>query len=57
MYNSPSDITVHILPPTADVPGGAGELGLPAACAAAANAWARATGRAPRRFPLNENGR
>ena len=55
MYNSPFDITVHILPPTTDVPGGAGELGFPAACAAAANAWARATGRAPRRFPINEH--
>jgi isoquinoline 1-oxidoreductase beta subunit len=57
MYTSPFDIVVHILPPTADTPGGAGELGLPAACAAAANAWARATGRPPRRFPINENGR
>jgi hypothetical protein len=47
MYTSPFDIAVHILPPTSDVPGGAGELGLPAACAAAANSWARATGRAP----------
>jgi isoquinoline 1-oxidoreductase beta subunit len=55
MYNAPLDISVHILPPTTDVPGGAGELGLPAACAAAANSWARATGKTPRRFPINEH--
>jgi len=52
MYNSPFDITAQILPPTADL-GGAGELGLPAACAAAANSWARATGRTPRRFCIS----
>jgi len=33
---------------------GVGELGVPAACGAAANAWARATGKQPRNFPLNE---
>jgi isoquinoline 1-oxidoreductase subunit beta len=55
MCNSPLEIKVHILPPTQEVPGGAGELGLPAACAAAANAWARATGRPARRFPINEH--
>jgi isoquinoline 1-oxidoreductase beta subunit len=52
MHQSPLEIKVHILAPTAAVPGGAGELGVPAATAAAANAWARATGRAPRRFPI-----
>ena len=56
MFDSPLDIQVHVLAPTADVPGGAGELGLPAACSAAANAWARATGRSVRRFPINEYG-
>ena len=54
MHDSPLDIKVHILAPTQDVPGGAGELGLPAACSAAANAWARAAGREVRRFPINE---
>ena len=39
------------MPPTGD-PGGAGELGVPAACAAVANAWARATGSLPRTFPI-----
>ena len=56
MFDSPLDIKVHVLAPTADVPGGAGELGFPAACSAAANAWARATGRNVRRFPINEHG-
>jgi isoquinoline 1-oxidoreductase beta subunit len=39
------------MPPTGE-PGGAGELGVPAACAAVANAWARATGALPSRFPI-----
>jgi isoquinoline 1-oxidoreductase beta subunit len=39
------------MPPTGE-PGGAGELAVPAACAAVANAWARATGTLPRRFPI-----
>jgi isoquinoline 1-oxidoreductase beta subunit len=56
MFDSPLDLKVHVLAPTADLPGGAGELGLPAACSAAANAWARATGRNVRRFPINEHG-
>jgi isoquinoline 1-oxidoreductase subunit beta len=55
MRNSPFEIDVHILPPTQEVPGGVGELGVPAASAAAANAWARATGRKPRRFPINDH--
>ena len=33
-------------------PGGAGELGFPAAAGAIANAYARATGTSPRRFPI-----
>ena len=33
-------------------PGGAGELGIPAATAAVANAWSRATGRVPSHFPI-----
>jgi len=45
---------VHILPSTGE-PGGAGELGVPAAAAAVAvaNAYARATNTTPTRFPLN----
>jgi isoquinoline 1-oxidoreductase beta subunit len=56
MRHSPFEIDVHILPPTQELPGGVGELGLPAASAAAANAWARATGKKPRRFPIDEHG-
>jgi len=54
MHDSPLDIKVHVLPPTRHVPGGSGELGVPAASSAAANAWARATGQNVRRFPINE---
>jgi isoquinoline 1-oxidoreductase beta subunit len=50
--NSPLHFDVHILPSTRP-PGGAGELGVPAAAAAVANAYARATGTRPRRFPIN----
>ena len=56
MYDSAPEFSVHILPNTQAEPGGIGELGVPAAAAAAANAWARATGRKPRRFPINEFG-
>jgi isoquinoline 1-oxidoreductase beta subunit len=51
MRQSPPRIEVHILAPTGE-PGGAGELGYPAAAAAIANAYARATNTRPRNFPL-----
>ena len=51
MRHSPVQMEVHVMPPTGE-PGGAGELGLPAAAAAVANAYARATGSLPRRFPI-----
>jgi isoquinoline 1-oxidoreductase beta subunit len=51
MANSPPTVDVRVMPPTGD-PGGAGELGFPAAAAAVANAYARATGTTVRRFPL-----
>jgi isoquinoline 1-oxidoreductase beta subunit len=51
MAHSPKDVAVHVMPPTGE-PGGAGELGFPAAAAAVANAYARATGTTPRRFPI-----
>lgn len=51
MANSPPTIDVTVMPPTGD-PGGAGELGFPAAAAAVANAYARATGTTVRRFPI-----
>jgi isoquinoline 1-oxidoreductase beta subunit len=56
IFDSAPDMSVHFLPNSNVLPGGVGELGVPAAAAAAANAWARATGRKPRNFPLNEYG-
>jgi isoquinoline 1-oxidoreductase beta subunit len=52
MRHTPPRVDVHILPPSTGVPGGAGELGYPAAAAALANAYARATNTKPRRFPI-----
>jgi isoquinoline 1-oxidoreductase beta subunit len=51
MRDTPVEADVHVMPPAGE-PGGAGELGMPAAAAAVANAWARATGAAPTRFPI-----
>ncbi|WP_406447075.1 molybdopterin-dependent oxidoreductase [Streptomyces sp. NBC_01613] len=50
--HAPLHFEAHILPSKGE-PGGAGELGVPAASGAVANAYARATGTKPRRFPLN----
>ena len=56
MFDSPPEMSCHILPTSNVNPAGIGELGIPAASGAAANAWARATGKQPRNFPLNEYG-
>jgi isoquinoline 1-oxidoreductase subunit beta len=50
--HTPTEFEVHVLPANGE-PGGAGELGVPAAAGAVANAYARATGTSPRRFPIN----
>ncbi|MFE5922428.1 molybdopterin cofactor-binding domain-containing protein [Streptomyces sp. NPDC056468] len=50
--HAPQHFEAHIMP-SRRAPGGAGELGVPAASGAVANAYARATGTKPRRFPLN----
>jgi isoquinoline 1-oxidoreductase beta subunit len=50
--DSPPVVEVHLMPPSG-APGGAGELGVPAASAAVANAYARATGTRPRSFPIS----
>ncbi|WP_079052698.1 xanthine dehydrogenase family protein molybdopterin-binding subunit [Streptomyces regalis] len=50
--HAPQQFEAHIMPSRRD-PGGAGELGVPAAAGAVANAYARATGTKPRRFPLD----
>ena len=56
MRHSPISTQVHVFPAAAGnaEPGGAGELGITAAAAACVNAYARATGRQPRRFPIQE---
>ncbi|MFD4627997.1 molybdopterin cofactor-binding domain-containing protein [Streptomyces sp. NPDC058475] len=50
--DAPKDVRIFVLP-TEHEPGGAGELGVPAAVGAIANAYARATGTKPRSFPVN----
>lgn len=50
--HAPLRFEAHIMPSRGE-PGGAGELGVPAAAGAVANAYARATGSKPRRFPLD----
>jgi isoquinoline 1-oxidoreductase beta subunit len=50
--DAPRDVKIHIMPVTTGDPGGAGELGLPAAVGAVANAYARATHTKPRSFPV-----
>ncbi len=50
--DSPREVKIHVMPATGTEPGGAGELGVPAAVGAIANAYARATGIKPRSFPL-----
>ncbi|QES51622.1 isoquinoline 1-oxidoreductase [Streptomyces venezuelae] len=52
--DTPREVKVIVLPATPGAePGGAGELGVPAAVGAIANAYARATGTRPRSFPLD----
>jgi isoquinoline 1-oxidoreductase beta subunit len=56
MFDSAPEMSCHVLPSSSVLPGGIGEVGVPAASAAAANAWARATGKQVRNFPINEYG-
>ncbi len=51
MRSAPLEVQVHIIARDTHV-GGVGELGYPAATAAVANAYARATGTKPRSFPI-----
>ncbi len=48
----PSQVDIFIFPADRSTPGGAGELGVPAAVGAVANAYARATGKAVTSFPI-----
>ena len=50
--DSPPKVDITIFPATTGVPGGGGELGVPAAVGAIANAYASATGIKPRSFPI-----
>ncbi|MPY83078.1 MAG: molybdopterin-dependent oxidoreductase [Actinophytocola sp.] len=50
--DAPPEFEVHIIPST-QAPGGAGELAVPAAAGAVANAYARATGTEPSSFPIS----
>jgi isoquinoline 1-oxidoreductase beta subunit len=50
--DTPPQVEIHIMPANGE-PGGAGELGVPAAVGAIGNAYARATGVRPRSFPIN----
>jgi isoquinoline 1-oxidoreductase beta subunit len=50
--DTPRDVQIFVMPANGE-PGGAGELGVPAAVGAVANAYARATGIRPRSFPIN----
>lgn len=49
----PRDTQVIVMPANSEDVGGAGELGLAGAAGAVANAWARATGRKVRSFPVS----
>jgi len=51
--NSPPEVKVFVMPANRDKPGGSGELGVPAAAGAIGCAYARATGKKPRSFPIN----
>ena len=48
----PRDVKVIIMPNEGNAIGGLGEVGMAACSGAIANAWARATGLKPRKFPL-----
>ena len=52
-WNTPPEVKVEVMPPTTGNPSGAGELGVAAACAAVACAYARAVGKMPTSFPIN----
>jgi isoquinoline 1-oxidoreductase beta subunit len=49
--DTPPKVEIYVMPANGE-PGGAGELGVPAAVGAIANAYARATGTSPRSFPI-----
>ncbi|GAA4523092.1 molybdopterin cofactor-binding domain-containing protein [Amycolatopsis samaneae] len=54
-WNIPPDFTAIAMPSTGEQPGGAGEAGVAPSVAAVACAYARATGKVPKRFPINHD--
>lgn len=52
LRDTPPVVKTFIFPETTGEPGGAGELGVPAAVGAIINAYSRVTGEKPRRFPI-----
>jgi isoquinoline 1-oxidoreductase beta subunit len=52
MKHYPKDVQVIIMPASDEAIGGLGEVGMSATTGAIANAYARATGIKPRKFPL-----
>lgn len=53
MKDYPKDVQIIVMPDVGEAVGGMGEVGLSASSGAIANAFARATGTKPRKFPLN----
>jgi isoquinoline 1-oxidoreductase beta subunit len=54
-WNVPPRLKVVVMPSDSEQPGGAGEAGVAATFAAVACAYARATGKVPRYFPINHH--
>ncbi|MCG3751746.1 MULTISPECIES: molybdopterin cofactor-binding domain-containing protein [Amycolatopsis] len=54
-WNIPQDFTAIAMPSNGEQPGGAGEAGVACSVAAVACAYARATGKVPKRFPINHD--
>ncbi|HEU4513562.1 MAG TPA: molybdopterin cofactor-binding domain-containing protein [Nocardioidaceae bacterium] len=54
-WNVPPELEIVVMPSDSGQPGGAGEAGVAATFAAVACAYARATGKVPREFPVNHN--
>ncbi|MGW4523941.1 molybdopterin cofactor-binding domain-containing protein [Amycolatopsis sp. NPDC004378] len=54
-WNMPTDFTAIVMPSHGEQPGGGGEAGVACSYAAVACAYARATGKVPKRFPINHD--
>jgi isoquinoline 1-oxidoreductase subunit beta len=54
-WNTPPEVKIVVMPATTGEPGGAGELAVAGSFAAAACAYARATGTMPTNFPINHD--